>query len=254
MLEYFGEDLGIESELEDLNEWYNDFDEFISINFENRPVDAVNCAIYGNYNPQDDYIRFDGYGNFETCTAGELEKEIETLYKNNKEQLIRLVIKEGYTEEAEQFRDLKEYINELEKPYLQLKEEQRAEQNNLPYGFAFSNKQFDAMMEKWGLNPEKDIDKIVAIGCGGYIQKKDFEKIKEKNEEQDKKMDKLLKIASNLFGALVYEMGNHELIYNYDLEFDICNCFGWTEKQLEKIKGVYKLAYQVEYNFEKMYI
>lgn len=40
-------------------------------------------------------------------------------------------------------------------------------------GFAFSDKQFDEMMGKWGLDPEKDLDKIYRIPGGGFIQKKD---------------------------------------------------------------------------------
>lgn len=57
--------------------------------------------------------------------------------------------------------------------YAELRSRQQKEVNALPLGFAFSNRQFEEMMKGWGLDPEKDLDKIVSIGCGGFIQKKD---------------------------------------------------------------------------------
>lgn len=39
--------------------------------------------------------------------------------------------------------------------------------------FAFSQKQFNEIMEEWGLDPKKDLDKIARIPFGGFIQKKD---------------------------------------------------------------------------------
>ena len=57
--------------------------------------------------------------------------------------------------------------------YKELRDRQQAEVNALPLGFAFGKSQFDEMMRGWGLDPEKDLDKIVSIGAGGYIQKKD---------------------------------------------------------------------------------
>lgn len=42
--------------------------------------------------------------------------------------------------------------------YRELRDRQQKEFNELPLGFAFSDKQFDEMMEKWGLDPEKDLD------------------------------------------------------------------------------------------------
>lgn len=47
--------------------------------------------------------------------------------------------------------------------YRELRDRQQKEFNELPLGFAFSDKQFDEMMGKWGLDPEKDLDKIYRI-------------------------------------------------------------------------------------------
>ena len=66
--------------------------------------------------------------------------------------------------------------------YAQLRQRQQEEFNALPLGFAFGRKQFDEMMEGWGLDPEKDLNKICSIGAGGYIQKKDVGLLRQASE------------------------------------------------------------------------
>lgn len=68
--------------------------------------------------------------------------------------------------------------------YRELRDRQQKEFNELPLGFAFSDKQFDEMMEKWGLDPEKDLDKIYRVPGGGFIQKKDHEHFHEVLDRQ----------------------------------------------------------------------
>lgn len=46
--------------------------------------------------------------------------------------------------------------------YTELKAKHQAEVDAFPFGFAFNNKQFNEMMEKWGLTPD-DTDKIYSI-------------------------------------------------------------------------------------------
>ena len=50
--------------------------------------------------------------------------------------------------------------------YQKLRDRQQQEFNSLPLGFAFSDKQFREVMQAWGLDPEKDTDKIFSIGYG----------------------------------------------------------------------------------------
>lgn len=69
--------------------------------------------------------------------------------------------------------------------YAKLRQRQQEEFNALPLGFAFGQKQFDEMMRGWGLDPEKDIDKIYSIGAGGYVQKKDAELLHETHKRLD---------------------------------------------------------------------
>ena len=53
-----------------------------------------------------------------------------------------------------------------------MRNRQQQEVNNLPMRFAFSQKQFNEIMEEWGLDPKKDLDKIARIPFGGFIQKR----------------------------------------------------------------------------------
>ena len=56
--------------------------------------------------------------------------------------------------------------------YRELRDRQQKEFNELPLGFAFSDKQFDEMMGKWGLDPEKDGfgDHVFAGKTGGLLR------------------------------------------------------------------------------------
>lgn len=56
--------------------------------------------------------------------------------------------------------------------YQELSEKHQKEFNKLPLGFAYSDKQFKEVMTRWGLDPKKDLDKLVRIPGGGFIQKK----------------------------------------------------------------------------------
>ena len=58
--------------------------------------------------------------------------------------------------------------------YEEMKNRQQKEFDAFPMGAAFSNKQFEEMMQKWGLTIN-DTDKICSIGGGCYIRKTDIE-------------------------------------------------------------------------------
>lgn len=75
--------------------------------------------------------------------------------------------------------------------YAELRQKQQEEFNALPLGFAFGDKQFEEMMEKWGLNAHKqsDLNKVYSIGYGGYIQKKDAEQLHQTRARHDAEME-----------------------------------------------------------------
>ena len=98
--------------------------------------------------------------------------------------------------------------------YKELHDRHQVEINAFPFGFAFSQDQFDKMMvERFNLTPT-DIDKIYSIGGGGYIRKEDHRAMQEMIERHAK--EKKDAIAADLTGEgyiydmFVYELANHE--------------------------------------------
>ncbi len=115
--------------------------------------------------------------------------------------------------------------------YMELRERQQQEMNAMPIGFAFSDQQFKEIMRGWGLDPEKDLDKIVSIPAGGFIQKKDATAFIEMMKRHDNELKEA--IAADLTGTefiyemFVYEMANHEYGYTGDPE-DTLNALGFS--------------------------
>ena len=253
LLEEYAEELGITSEVEEINHYFNDFDYFFKVYYEGDPQGAANAVHFGNYNPLDNYITFDGYGNIKTLDETERENEIESLYNTHRSQIIREAIKDGKTDEAEQWNNLLNYRSQLIKPYRKHREEKQNKVNKTPYGFAFSDKQFNEMMEKWGLDPEKDLSKIVSIGAGGFIQKKDIKAMENTNAAIYEKEKMLSYNPYFLAGALFEEMANHELIYNYDIVFDLENTFTFSKKFWQKIADFFEEIQKIEYSIECQY-
>lgn len=120
--------------------------------------------------------------------------------------------------------------------YAELRERQQEEFNTLPLGFAFGDEQFVRMMNKWGLDPEKDIDKIYSIGYGGYIQKKDAETLHKTRERHDSEMKAAIAEDKTgdgfIFEMFCYELRNHEYSYTGDTE-DTLEALGYTLEQIE---------------------
>ena len=56
------------------------------------PYDFAEKCAYGDYNINDDYLKFDGYGNLETCTEQEMIQEM----KDNIDDIVD-VLKDEYT-------------------------------------------------------------------------------------------------------------------------------------------------------------
>lgn len=106
--------------------------------------------------------------------------------------------------------------------YRELRERQQKEFNELPLGFAFSDKQFNEMMEKWGLDPEKDTDKIYRIPGGGFIQKKDHKYFHEVLDRHNAEMEAAKETDEDgtgfLYQMFKYELDNHEYGYTGDFE------------------------------------
>ena len=62
--------------LYDLDYQLNDED-FFNTYFYNNPNEAVRSSYYGDYNYMDDYVKFNAYGNLESCTELEFEEQLK---------------------------------------------------------------------------------------------------------------------------------------------------------------------------------
>lgn len=119
--------------------------------------------------------------------------------------------------------------------YAVLREKQQEEFNKLPLRFAFSDKQFDEMMKGWGLDSDKDLDKIYRMPGGGFVQKKDHALLHETMDRHQKQLEEA--IAADLDGTgfvyemFLYEMDKHEYGYTGDLE-DTLDALGMTFEEI----------------------
>lgn len=60
--------------LDYLNFWENDEDFFD--NYFSSPMEAIRATYYGDYNYNDDYVRFNGYGNIDSFSEYDKDREI----------------------------------------------------------------------------------------------------------------------------------------------------------------------------------
>lgn len=115
--------------------------------------------------------------------------------------------------------------------YLELKRKHQEEVNNFPFFFAFSNKQFEEGMRKFGLDPT-DTDKIYKLGnTGGFYLKTDSARLKEMFNRHDQEMKDAMKDDDFVVSMFVYEMGNHEYCINEDDE-EILEACGLSAKDM----------------------
>ena len=66
---------GYDGSLEDLYYYEND-EEFFNMMFENNPLEAVRSAHYGEYGYTDTYVKFNGYGNLESISEWDRDREL----------------------------------------------------------------------------------------------------------------------------------------------------------------------------------
>lgn len=119
--------------------------------------------------------------------------------------------------------------------YMELRSRQQKEVNALPLGFAFNESQFDEMMKGWGLSPKKDLDKIVSIGAGGFIQKKDRSLLHETFDRHKQEMKEAIAADPTgegfIFDMFLCELDNHEYGYTGDTT-DALEALGFTAKEV----------------------
>ena len=123
--------------------------------------------------------------------------------------------------------------------YQKLRDRQQQEFNALPLGFAFSDKQFAEMMQEWGLDPEKDTDKILSIGYGGFVQKKDADLLHTTTARHEAELSAAIEADKTGDGFICdmfrAELDNHEYSYTMDLS-DTLDALGYTAEDINADK------------------
>lgn len=104
--------------------------------------------------------------------------------------------------------------------YIQMKKRHQDEFNKIPLRFAFTDSRFIEIMEEWGLDWKKDLDKIVKISGGGFIKKEDVHILDNWISMNKKEMEAFLNSKNEklLFDMFVYELNNNEYGYTGDVE------------------------------------
>ena len=86
-------------------------EEFFSIFFSANVMEAVRAVTFGNYNYNDDYVMFNGYGNLETMDSYDYDK----LLVESKEEIIDAAIDNLAESEVMDILDIdEEYLWDLE--------------------------------------------------------------------------------------------------------------------------------------------
>lgn len=121
--------------------------------------------------------------------------------------------------------------------YTEMNKRHQQEINALPLRFAFSDKQFNEAMNEWGLDPEKDMDKVCKIDFGGFCQKKDADLIhgtfKRHIDELEAAIAEDKTGDGFIYDMWLYELDNHE--YGYTMEFDeTIEAMGYTVDEIMK--------------------
>ena len=68
---------------------YSNDEEFFNMFFEGSPAEVARAIYYGDYNYNDEYVKFNGYGNLESFN----EYEYEELLEENVEEITENLIK-----------------------------------------------------------------------------------------------------------------------------------------------------------------
>ena len=118
--------------------------------------------------------------------------------------------------------------------YQEMKDRQQKEFDAFPMRAAFSQQQFQNMMEKWGLTVN-DTDKICSIGGGCYIRKADKDALIALINKTAAELKNAITADTTgdgfIFDMFVYELANHEYCITYDLE-DTLDALGLTPEEV----------------------
>ena len=135
--------------------------------------------------------------------------------------------------------------------YDELRAKHQEKVNSLPMYFAFSDAQFDELMQKLGYQEkEKFLNDICTIGAGSIVLKKDLDSILKTFQENEKEMEKAFEDDDFLQSAFEFELGNHEYIITYDIT-DTLEALGISFNEYNENERIKKLMNQAIKNYKK---
>ena len=99
---------GYNGALDDLRVSYND-EEFFNTYFYNNPMEAVRSVSFGSYNFNEEYVRFNGYGNLVTLDEFDYFRELRENKEDIIDEYLRLVEDNSIDSDC-----ISDFISELE--------------------------------------------------------------------------------------------------------------------------------------------
>lgn len=120
-------------------------------------------------------------------------------------------------------------------PYIEMKQRHQAEVNAFPMKFAFTKESLARGMRELGLDPGKDMEKIVAIPGGGFIRKSDKQSFLDLLSRHEKEREEAVAADKDGTGYAYhmfrYEMANHEYAYTRDISSTL-DALGYTIEEI----------------------
>lgn len=108
LLEMTDEVNGYNGRLDHLRVSYND-EEFFNTYFCNNPMEAVRSVSFGEYNFNDEYVRFNGYGNLVTLDEWQLHRELRESKEDIIDEYLRLLEENSIDDYY-----IKDYLSQVE--------------------------------------------------------------------------------------------------------------------------------------------
>lgn len=109
--------------------------------------------------------------------------------------------------------------------------------NELPVFYAFGQDQFDKALQAHGYK-KKDIKDIVSLGYGAFCHRSALAAVKAFTEADS--LSELMKDYDFAYGAIYYEMANHEYHINWEGDYDVLACFGSIEWHDDDVGAYFK--------------
>lgn len=135
--------------------------------------------------------------------------------------------------------------------YLEMKERQQNEVNNLPIYFAFGDRQLQERANELGFESvDEMIKNVTGIGAGGFVKNEDFDRVMNAFKEHDEEMTRAFESDDFLKSAFEYELANHEYIITYD-KGDTLRALGISFEEYQKSERMQKLMAEAVTNYLK---